>query len=69
MTRQPAGSGLTHILMPIYGGFRRLDVVDAPPGCIDGVYRARDARQFSMLLEANLPPDWRRRPLYQRLAE
>lgn len=61
------GPGLTHILMPIYGGFRRLEFGDAPPGCVDGVYRVRDVSRFSMLLEAMLPPDWRRQPLYQRL--
>jgi len=64
---QPAEAGLTHIFMPIYDGFRRLEFSDAPPGCIDGVYRVRDLRQFSMLLEAMLPPGWKRQALYQRL--
>ena len=61
--------GLTEIFMPIYDGFGRLDLVDAPEGCVDGVYRLRDPRPFPMLLEARLDPGWRRRPLYQQFAE
>jgi hypothetical protein len=62
-----AGSGLTHIFMPIYDGFQRLELSDAPSGCVDGVYRVRKPEQFTMLLEAILPPEWKREPLYQRL--
>ena len=65
--RQPGDAGLTHIFMPIYDGFGRLEFSDAPLGCLEGVYRVRDPRQFGMLLEAMLPPGWRRQPLYQRL--
>jgi hypothetical protein len=65
--RRSAGPGLTHIFMPIYKGFQRLEVYDAPPGCVDGVYRVRKPEQFTMLLEAILPPEWKREPLYQRL--
>jgi len=66
----PAGAraaGLTEIFMPIYDGFRRIELSDAPPGCVDGVYRIRDARKFPLLLEATLTPGWRRMPLFQRL--
>ena len=58
---------LTHIFMPIYDGFERLDFTDAPPGCVDGVYRVREPGRFSLLLEVMLRPGWRRAPFYQRL--
>jgi len=61
--------GITQIFMPIYEGFGRLDFVDTPDGCVDGVGRVRDSRQFSLMLEAMLPPGWRRTPLYQRFGD
>jgi hypothetical protein len=61
------GSGLTHIFMPIYDGFRRLEFDDSARGCIEGVYRVREPERFPLLLEVVLPPGWRRMPLYQRL--
>jgi hypothetical protein len=60
-------SGLTHIFMPIYDGFRRIEFEDSPRGCIEGVYRVRESERFPLLLEATLRPGWRRAPLYQRL--
>jgi hypothetical protein len=65
--REPAKEGLTHIFMPVYDGFSRLDFVDAPTGCVDGVYRVRQPQQFPLLLEAVLTPDWKHEPMYQRL--
>jgi hypothetical protein len=65
--RDDASVGLTHIFMPIYDGFHRLEFSDAPPGCVDGVYRVREPGQFPLLLEVVLRPGWRRAPLYQRL--
>ena len=59
--------GLTQIYMPVYDDFSRLEVKDAAAGCIAGVSRIRDASRFGLLLEAELPPGWRRAPLYQRL--
>jgi hypothetical protein len=59
--------GLTHIFMPIYDGFHRLQVADTPPGCVEGIYRVREPERFSLLLEVMLRPGWRRAPLYQRL--
>ena len=59
--------GLSHIFMPIYDRFQRLEFADAPPGCVVGVYRVRDSRRFPLLLEVLLRPGWRREPLYQRL--
>ncbi len=61
--------GLTHILMPVYEGFGRLESVNTPPGCVDAVYRLRDVRRFPLLVEAVLSPGWRKAPLYQRLAD
>jgi hypothetical protein len=61
-----ASPGLSHIFMPVYERFGRLEFTDAPAGCIDGVYRVRGATRFPLLLEAMLRPDWRRAPLYQR---
>jgi len=60
--------GLTQIFMPIYDDFGRVEFAHAPPGCIAGVSRVRNAAQFGLLLEAELRPGWRRAPLYQRLA-
>ena len=57
----------TRIFMPVYDGFDRIDFSDLRPGCLGGVYRLRDPGQFPLLLEVMLPPDWRQRPLYQRL--
>ena len=65
--RDEASRGLTHIFMPIYDGFERLEFSDAPPGCVDGVSRVREPGQFPLLLEVMLRPGWRRAPLYQRL--
>jgi len=65
--RDADGAGLSHIFMPIYDQFDRIEFADAPPGCIVGVYRVRDANRFPMLLEVLLRPGWRREPLYQRL--
>ncbi len=59
--------GLTHIFMPVYDGFRRIEFDDSPRGCIEGVYRVREPERFSLLLEVTLRPGWRRAPLYQRL--
>jgi hypothetical protein len=53
--------------MPIYEQFDRIELSDAPPGCVDGVYRMRHADRFPLLLEVMLPPEWKRLPLYQRL--
>jgi hypothetical protein len=61
-------AGLSHIFIPIYDGFRQIAFSDAPPGCVVGVYRVRDAGRFPMLLEVLLRPGWRRQPLYQHLA-
>jgi hypothetical protein len=60
--------GLTQIFMPVFDGFRRLAFVDAPDGCVVGIYRVRDPSRFPMLLEAVLRPGWRNEALYQRLA-
>jgi hypothetical protein len=57
----------TH-LRSIYDGFRDLEFSDAPPGCVEGVYRVREPGRFSLLLEVMLGPGWRRAPLYQRLS-
>ncbi len=65
--RDANARGLTHIFMPIYDGFERLEFSDAPPGCVDGVYRVREPERFPLLLEVMLRPGWRRAPLYQRL--
>lgn len=65
--RDDGSGGLTHIFMPIYDGFHRVEFSDAPPGCVDGVYRVRQPGQFPLLLEVVLRPGWRRAPLYQRL--
>jgi hypothetical protein len=65
--RDDGSRGLTHIFMPIYGGFERLEFSDTPPGCVDGVYRVREPGRFPLLLEVLLRPGWRRAPLYQRL--
>jgi hypothetical protein len=62
-----ASPGLTQIFMPIYDGFRRLSFTDAAPGCVDGVYRVREPKRFTLLLETLLRPGWRRAPLYQQL--
>jgi hypothetical protein len=66
-SRDDGSRGLTHIFMPIYDGFDRLEFSDTPPGCVDGVYRVREPGRFPMLLEVLLRPGWRRAPLYQRL--
>ena len=58
----------THIFMPVYEGFRGIEVADGHPGCIDRVSRLEDAARFSLLLEAVLPPRWESSPLYQRLS-
>jgi hypothetical protein len=58
----------THIFMPIYEGFRGIEAAAGSPGCIDRVSRLEDASQFSLLLEAVLPPRWESSPLYQRLS-
>src|SRR5436190_5304747 len=60
-------SGLTHIFMPVYDGFGRLELSDSVSGCVEGVYRVRELRRFPLLLEVVLRPGWRRAPLYQRL--
>jgi hypothetical protein len=60
--------GLTHIFMPIYDGFGRLNLPKSDNGCVDGVYRVRDPRRLPLLLETVLVPSWRRQPLYQRFA-
>ena len=58
----------THIFMPVYEGFRGIEVAAGNPGCIDRVSRVEHAAQFSLLLEAVLPPRWESGPLYQRLS-
>lgn len=55
-----------HIFMPVYDGFQAIELSDTRPGCLAGVYRVRNAGQFSILLEAALPPRWESMPLYQR---
>jgi len=67
LTRESREPGLTHIFMPVYDKFQRIDFSDAPEGCVDGVYRVRNPGRFPMLLEVMLPPGWRQQPLYQRL--
>jgi hypothetical protein len=57
----------THILMPVYEGFRGIERAEASPGCISRIARVRNPGRFSLLLEAVLPPQWETRPLYQRL--
>jgi hypothetical protein len=32
-------------------------------------YRVTDLRAFPIVIDATLPPDWERQPLYQRLKE
>ena len=61
-------SGLSQVFMPIYDGFTKLTLADAPDGCVVGVYRVREARRFGLLLETMLAPGWKHEPLYQRLA-
>jgi hypothetical protein len=67
LRRSQESSGLTQIFMPVYDGFHHLEFSDAPPGCVVGVFRVRDVRQFPLLLEAVLRPGWRGAPLYQRI--
>jgi hypothetical protein len=62
-------AGLTHIFMPIYDGFGRLDLPKPDSGCVDGVYRVRDPRRLPLLLETILSPSWRHQPLYQRFGD
>jgi hypothetical protein len=58
----------THIFMPVYEGFRGIELAAGNSGCIDRVSRLEHAAQFSLLLEAVLPPRWESSPLYQRLS-
>jgi len=60
---------VTRILSPVYDGFERLAFDHAPRGCISGVYRMRKPERFALLPEVILSPDWRVRPLYQRLSD
>jgi len=64
---QPASREPTHIFMPVYGMFQGVDVGAAPAGCLAGVYRVRDPRQFTLMPEVILRPGWAGRPLHQYL--
>ena len=58
----------TYIFMPVYEGFLGIELAAGNAGCIDRVSRLAHPAQFSLLLEAVLPPRWESRPLYQRLS-
>jgi hypothetical protein len=59
--------GTTRIFMPVYDDFQTIELSDTGPGCVGGIYRVRNPGQFTVLLEAILPPRWESLPLYQRL--
>lgn len=60
-------AGPTRIFLPVFERFAGLRFSDARPGCVLGAYRFTDLTAFPLLLGATLPPDWKSRPLYQRL--
>jgi hypothetical protein len=57
----------THILTPVYDGFRGIELSDTRPGCVDGLYRLHDSGQLPVMLEVLLSPGWESAALYQRL--
>jgi len=61
--------GSTRVFVPVFDRYAGLEVSDARPGCVTGVYRLTDLQPFPILLGATLPPDWESLPLYQRLAK
>lgn len=61
-----AAPGTTTILAAVFEKY--VGLADTPPGCVTRVARFTDLHPFPLLLGATLPPDWRDRSLYQRLA-
>lgn len=62
-----AAPGRTTILAAVFEKYVGLDAA-LPAGCVTRVARFTHLQSVPLLLGATLPPDWRERPLYQRLA-
>ncbi|HWI17191.1 MAG TPA: hypothetical protein VNT81_05565 [Vicinamibacterales bacterium] len=69
LDRVPASAGLTRVFHPAFKLFRTVEVSDATPGCVKGVYRLASPANMPMLLSATVPPDWSERPRHQRLRD
>ena len=61
------GGGTTRVFVAVYPNFMGIEL-PGPSDCVTGAYRLTDTDAFPLLIDATLPPDWERLPLYQRLA-
>jgi hypothetical protein len=62
-----SAGGLTRVMIPVFEHYRGVEVSDPNPGCFAGAYRLTNLATLPLMLGVTLPPDWERRPLYQRL--
>jgi hypothetical protein len=69
LNRRSAVPGVTRVFLPVFKLFKGLEFSDDRPGCVVGAYTLADLRRFPLLLGLTLPPDWRARPLSQRLQD
>ena len=67
----PHGSGsagVTRVFLAVFEHFDGVQVPASMAACVAGVYRVADPRAFDLIVDATLPPEWERLPLYQTLA-
>ena len=63
----PMLSKAHRVLVPVYRGFTGFDLGTADAACIQRIDRLTNARTEPLLLQVNVPDDWRSRPMYQQL--
>jgi hypothetical protein len=64
-----AAGGPGRVFEPVYDRFEGVEIRDADPRCVTGVYRMTAPDQVKVLLGATLAPDWEHGPLYERRLE
>ena len=65
--RRARAPGLTRVLLPVFEGFKGVELPDTQSGCTVGAYRFAEPLTIPLLLGATLRPNWNDQPLYQRL--
>jgi len=60
-------AGRTRLFEPVYDAFRRVEVSDPSPACVERAGVVANADRFPLLISAVLPPGWEARPQYQQI--
>lgn len=64
---QPAGAVIETWIVPIFAGFRGLNLGDAPPSCLRSIERLQSLKGLPLLPALTLPANWRDLPKHQRI--